>query len=75
MNPSHRIQPQCWERLQSRAFPAFRTVPILILTTESSDEAKQRGRAAGATGWITKPFDPAQLREVVGKVLRVQAAQ
>src|SRR5204862_104344 len=58
-----------------RAFPAFRSVPILILTTESSDEAKQRGRAAGATGWITKPFDPAQLREVVGEVLRVQAPQ
>ena len=58
-----------------RTFPAFRSVPILILTTESSDEAKQRGRAAGATGWITKPFDPAQLRDVVGEVLRVQAPQ
>jgi two-component system, chemotaxis family, chemotaxis protein CheY len=58
-----------------RKFPAFHSVPILILTTESSDEAKQRGRAAGATGWITKPFDPAQLRDVVGEVLRVKAPQ
>jgi two-component system, chemotaxis family, chemotaxis protein CheY len=57
---------------QMRTFPAFRSVPILVLTTESSEEAKERGRAAGATGWITKPFDPAQLREVVGEVLSVQ---
>ena len=58
---------------QMRTFPAFRSVPILMLTTESSEEAKERGRAAGATGWITKPFDPAQLREVVAEVLGVQA--
>jgi len=58
---------------QMRTFPAFRSVPILVLTTESSEEAKERGRLAGATGWITKPFDPAQLREVVAEVLGVQA--
>jgi len=57
---------------QMRTFPAFRSVPILMLTTESSEEAKERARAAGATGWITKPFDPAELREVVGGVLSVQ---
>ena len=48
----------------------FKAVPILILTTESSDQMKQAGRAAGATGWLVKPFDPVRLVEVVGKVLR-----
>jgi len=50
--------------------PKFKTTPILILTTESSDEMKQAGRAAGATGWLVKPFDPARLIEVVAKVIR-----
>lgn len=53
-----------------RQHPKFGRTPILILTTESSDEMKQAGRAAGATGWIVKPFDPAKLIEVLGKVLR-----
>jgi two-component system chemotaxis response regulator CheY len=44
-------------------------VPILILTTESSDEMKQAGRAAGATGWLVKPFDPKRLADVIAKVL------
>ena len=48
----------------------FRSTPILILTTESSDEMKQAGRAAGATGWLVKPFDPVKLVEVVGRVIR-----
>ena len=38
--------------------PKFKGTPILILTTESSDQMKQAGRAAGATGWLVKPFDP-----------------
>ncbi len=42
--------------------------PILIITTEYSDEMKQKGRAAGATGWIVKPFDPVKLVEVVRRV-------
>lgn len=50
--------------------PKFKTTPILILTTESSDQMKQAGRAAGATGWLVKPFDPAKLIEVIGKVIR-----
>jgi two-component system chemotaxis response regulator CheY len=50
--------------------PKFKTTPILILTTESSDEMKQAGRAAGATGWLVKPFDPARLIDVVAKVIR-----
>ncbi len=48
----------------------FKTTPILILTTESSDQMKQAGRAAGATGWLVKPFDPTKLIEVIGKVIR-----
>jgi two-component system, chemotaxis family, chemotaxis protein CheY len=47
----------------------FKTTPILILTIESSDEMKQQGRAAGATGWLVKPCDPAKLIEVIGKVI------
>lgn len=52
-----------------RALPAYKAVPILMLTTESGDAMKAQGRAAGATGWIVKPFDPAKLLEVVKKVL------
>jgi two-component system, chemotaxis family, chemotaxis protein CheY len=51
-----------------RALPNYRTAPILVLTTESSDEMKQQGRAAGATGWIVKPFNPERLVEIVKKV-------
>jgi two-component system chemotaxis response regulator CheY len=50
--------------------PKFKGTPILILTTESSDQMKQAGRAAGATGWLVKPFDPAKLLEVIKKVIR-----
>ena len=50
--------------------PKFKTTPILILTTESSDQMKQAGRGAGATGWLVKPFDPAKLIEVIKKVVR-----
>ena len=53
-----------------RESTTFKTTPILILTTESSDQMKQAGRAAGATGWLVKPFDPAKLVEVVRKVIR-----
>ena len=52
-----------------RAMPDYKAAPILILTTESSDDMKARGRAAGATGWLVKPFDPPKLLEVVRKVL------
>jgi two-component system chemotaxis response regulator CheY len=52
-----------------RALPSYARVPILMLTTESSDEMKSKGRAAGANGWLVKPFDPNRLTEVVGKVL------
>ncbi len=53
-----------------RELPRFKNTPILILTTESSDQMKQAGRAAGATGWLVKPFDPNRLIEVIQKVIR-----
>jgi two-component system chemotaxis response regulator CheY len=52
-----------------RAIPQYATTPILMLTTESSDAMKSQGRAAGATGWLVKPFDPQKLIEVVRKVI------
>ncbi|BBL71275.1 response regulator [Methylogaea oryzae] len=52
-----------------RAMPQYKTVPILMLTTESSDAMKAQGKAAGATGWLVKPFDPQKLLEVVKKVI------
>lgn len=52
-----------------RLLPAYGTAPILILTTESGAEMKSQGRAAGATGWLVKPFDPQRLIEVVKKLL------
>jgi two-component system chemotaxis response regulator CheY len=52
-----------------RGMPQYKTVPILMLTTESSDAMKQQGRAAGATGWLVKPFDPQKLIEIVKKVI------
>lgn len=51
-----------------RSDPKFRATPILILTTESDASLKQQGRAAGATGWIVKPFVPEKLLQVVKKV-------
>ncbi len=52
-----------------RNLPQYKTTPILMLTTESSDAMKSQGRAAGATGWLVKPFDPQKLIEVVKKVI------
>jgi two-component system chemotaxis response regulator CheY len=52
-----------------RLLPNYRTAPILILTTESGDAMKSQGKAAGATGWLVKPFDPKRLLEVVKKVI------
>jgi two-component system, chemotaxis family, chemotaxis protein CheY len=46
-----------------------RFLPIVMLTTESQDARKQEGKAAGATGWIVKPFMPEQLLSVVRRVL------
>ena len=52
-----------------RALPAYAGVPIVVLTTESDDTKKQEGKAAGATGWLVKPFDQARLLAVVSKLV------
>ena len=52
-----------------RGKAALRGLPILVLTTESSDEKKQRARQAGATGWIVKPFHPEKLAAAIRRVL------
>jgi len=51
-----------------RALPQYAGKPILCLTTESSDDMKGKGKAAGATGWIVKPFDPQKLLATIARV-------
>ena len=53
-----------------RSMPEYRFVPIVLLTTESNQEKKMQGKAAGATGWIVKPFQPADLLATIKKVMR-----
>lgn len=53
-----------------RATPGVVGVPIVFLTTESDDSVKQQAKAAGATGWITKPFKPEQILAVATKLVR-----
>lgn len=52
-----------------RGLEGYQKVPILMLTTEAGEEMKAKGRAAGANGWMVKPFDPRRLLEVVKKVI------
>lgn len=52
-----------------RAMSSYRTTPIIVLTTEAGDDMKMQGKAAGATGWMVKPFDPQKLLAVAAKVL------
>ena len=54
---------------QLRALPQHKSTTILMLTTDSTDQMKAQGKAAGATGWLVKPFDPAKLLEVVKKLI------
>jgi two-component system, chemotaxis family, chemotaxis protein CheY len=52
-----------------RKLPSQAGIPIIFLTTESDAELKARAKAAGATGWLTKPFDPENLVKIIKKVL------
>jgi len=52
-----------------RQLPDYKFTPLLMLTTESGTDKKMEGKAAGATGWLVKPFDPEQLLATVRKVL------
>ncbi|MBV8047668.1 MAG: response regulator [Paludibacterium sp.] len=52
-----------------RKLPVYGSTPILMLTTESTEQMKTMGRAAGATGWLVKPFDPQKLLDVVKRLI------
>jgi two-component system chemotaxis response regulator CheY len=53
-----------------RGLSAHKFTPVLVLTTEAAQQRKEQGRVAGATGWLTKPFDTEQLLAVIKKVVR-----
>ena len=53
-----------------RASGQYQSLPILILTTETSQDKRDQGKAAGGTGWIVKPFDPEKLISVIHRVVR-----
>jgi len=53
--------------------PSTSRTPTLMLTTETKAELKQQGKALGLTGWIVKPFNPAQLKQAITRVLRLPA--
>jgi len=52
-----------------RQLAHYRGVPLLVLTTEANAQKKQEGKAAGATGWIVKPFNAERLLAAVAKVV------
>ncbi|WP_448548638.1 response regulator [Thalassotalea fusca] len=52
-----------------RKLPTFKFTPILMLTTESSGDMKSKGKAAGATGWLVKPFNPDKLLATIKRVV------
>jgi two-component system chemotaxis response regulator CheY len=54
---------------QLRQLPKYKFTPMLLLTTESGADKKAQGKAAGATGWLVKPFNPEQLLATIAKVL------
>ncbi len=55
---------------QLRSSTTHKFTPVVMLTTESQDSKKKEGRAAGASGWIVKPFQPEQLINVIKKFVR-----
>jgi two-component system chemotaxis response regulator CheY len=52
----------------AKALPGYKFMPILMLTTESQEEKKEQGKAAGAKAWMVKPFSPTQLVNAVAKL-------
>jgi two-component system, chemotaxis family, chemotaxis protein CheY len=54
-----------------RANVNFKTLPVLILTTESAQDLKNMARQAGATGWIVKPFDDGKLVSAIRRIAAV----
>jgi two-component system, chemotaxis family, chemotaxis protein CheY len=54
-----------------RQLPVTQKTPVLMLTTEKKEELKAEGKKLGLTGWIVKPFNPAQLKSAINRVLRL----
>lgn len=54
-----------------RSISHCKRIPVLMLTTETSPQMKQKGKALGLTGWITKPFNPTQLQSAIQRVLKL----
>jgi len=54
-----------------RNIATMKRIPVLMLTTETKAEMKQKGKALGLTGWIVKPFNPTQLKSAINRVLRL----
>ena len=52
-----------------RTLANYDPVALIVLSTEASPELKQKGRDAGATGWMAKPFDPQRMLDIVGKFI------
>jgi two-component system chemotaxis response regulator CheY len=52
-----------------RKLDQYRSTPVVMLTTESREEKRQEGKAAGANGWVVKPCDPEKLLEVINKMI------
>jgi len=50
-----------------RRLPQYDPVALIVLSTEVDPALKARGRAAGATGWMAKPFDPQRMLDIVGQ--------
>lgn len=59
----------------ARQLESLSSVPIFMLTTESSPELKTKGKAAGVRAWVLKPFQPETLLTAIGKVLQAPAAK
>ena len=54
---------------EAKKLPNYKFTPIIMLTTESQDEKKKKGQAAGAKAWVVKPFQPAQMLSAVSKLI------
>jgi len=58
-----------------RTLPEYQSTPILMLTSVTDTDMKQRGRAAGATGWMIKPINPERLLLVLDGVIKRRLAR
>lgn len=54
---------------EAKKLPNYKFTPVIMLTTESQEEKKKEGQAAGAKAWVVKPFQPAQMLNAVAKLI------